>query len=936
MEVEESMMKSVRFILLILCAAMAFGSFQCRAHAAGFYQNPNITLSPDKMAWTVHEELPGNTDPGNQINPACWYPKGTRVLTNVKSSLHEPETGEHLYRYKRKGLVPVGGWEVVFRAAKCIHPDFPAFHGMQFVSSRCYGCYYSAWNAWCADCGEPLDSGHIYMSRNKIQTVTKIDLNLDYYYCCPSCGHLEQGRGIFHECQGVSANRYKVVYHANADDALGSVEPSFHIYGNSDVYEGEEVTPVKKLNQNNFTRTGYCFLGWNTRPEGNGQAFQDGQEILNLTSENYDAQSSQGTVDLYAQWKKIPEIADLVLSAEVNLTANGGRGAVDLKWSQPDENRKVYLVYQKRKGEKFVRVCGSDGEETLTNSSSAGEALTGEENRDGYACAWPVNVGFQDAEEMMGTKAADLQAPDRIDADGIKKELAGDGMIRLSFNAPKDKGTVYYHQVESYLKDSEKLLRVSNITETEVITGVVGFYYRIDGEKETEVTAANADNKENLLTATSLVIKILDCTQYLHLAAVDRAGNVGESLTVRIMPEDIDVAWKLHTEQMQADCVLGDLDYGSVADAGERAYYVRADGKTPFLLKYAGTMDGIPRKNYQIDRGEFCFCLTDPETKGQYTVLLPCGRLLETEETDARQWKRQFSGTDILQPSVYGKAFRIRKGKRLEICHSFTLDQKYHGKTIVVYPKIGAAFGDNIEFSDGGEDIRNRITIIGDGQAPQINGMENFKELLTNDFEREKNPVLDLSAEDELSGVQSFYAVLRNLDLGGEISCYPDGDGHIRIDLSEDNPLLLGNLKLTVYAKDRVGNERILEDEAVVFGLSARIVRMLPPYLPEFKRGESGWLQVTVWGYAERLEIQFPEEFASEDPSLNQIFEYAVPKESQKEEIAFMVPLYLEKSKEYQITVRAFKGDGMLERRPVLCTLRVEDTVLDEIRTRLR
>lgn len=1157
------MNKSKRIYLLILCAALALEMFQCRAHAGGFYQNPNITLSPDKKAWTVKEDLPENTNPQNWVNPACWYPEGTEILTGIESSLNKPKTGEHLYRYKRKGIVPVSKWEVVYRTARCIHPDYPVFHGMQFTSSICSGCYYSGWNAWCADCGETLDSGYVYMSKKKIRTMKEIDLNLDYYYGCPSCGHLEQGRSIFHECKGVSANRYRVVYHANAGDASGSVRPSFHMYNNSVLYEGKEVTPVKKLSKNNFTRTGYCFLGWNTKPGGNGKTYQDGQEIWNLTSENYDAESGKGTVDLYAQWKKVngtltvdpgkgqyqgksgiseykigyeeklrvrsrdvtppegflvsfdtmggkeiksvrekihfsewkleepargvltgevyqylgkngqrdrisamyqeegivlPEPVkkgysfegwyldrecrvpagkagdlyspvsditlyahwvDLVLSAKVNLKENAGKGAVDLKWSQPDGNRKVYLVYQKRKGEEYTRVyesgdesmslntvrftyCGREesyqvpasgfyeleisakgqdafqgagvsadwdvktfylekgdlltirvnlqdpheienGNKTEILSQNrgillrAGEGVSsGERNRDGYASVRPVNVGFHDAKKLIGTEAVDLRAPNKIDVGGIKKEAAENGKIRLSFTAPEDKGTVYYHQVKSYQKGSEKLLCVSNITCTEVITGVAGYYYRIDGEQEAEVTSANADNKKKLLTMPSLVINLLDKTQYLHLAAVDRAGNVGKTLTVRIMPEDIDVAWKLHTEQMRADSILGDQDYGSVVSAGEKAYYVRADGETPFLLKYAGSMEGIPRKNYQIDRAGFDFRLSDLRTQGRYTVLLAPGRLSETEETDACQWERQFSGRDILQPAMYGKALRTNKGRRLEICHSFTLDQKYHGKTILVSPMVGAAFGDGIEFSSEEEDASNGIALIGDGKAPQINGMKDLEELLSGDRDREKKPVLDLSAEDELSGVESFYAVLRNVDNNSETSCYPDEDGHIRIDLSEDNPLLLGNLKLTVYARDRVGNERIVEEGAAVFGLSARIEKMLPPYLPEFKRGESGWLKVTVWGYAERLEIQFPEEFTSADPSLDQIFEYAIPEESRKEEIAFMVPLYLEKSKEYQITVRAFKGDGMLERHPVLCTLHVEDTVLDEIRTRLR
>lgn len=64
------------------------------------------------------------------------------------------------------------------------------------------------------------------------------------------------------------------------------------------------------LRQNDFTRSGYDFIGWNTDPNGNGAAFpntpydmgdmySDGySRIYNLTTEPYD------TFTLYAQWRK--------------------------------------------------------------------------------------------------------------------------------------------------------------------------------------------------------------------------------------------------------------------------------------------------------------------------------------------------------------------------------------------------------------------------------------------------------------------------------------------------------------------------------------------------------------------------------------------------------------------------------------------------------
>jgi uncharacterized repeat protein (TIGR02543 family) len=51
------------------------------------------------------------------------------------------------------------------------------------------------------------------------------------------------------------------------------------------------------LNSNTFTREGYVFTGWNTKPDGTGTAYADGTEIL-----------LSGDLTLYAQWSGKPVI----------------------------------------------------------------------------------------------------------------------------------------------------------------------------------------------------------------------------------------------------------------------------------------------------------------------------------------------------------------------------------------------------------------------------------------------------------------------------------------------------------------------------------------------------------------------------------------------------------------------------------------------------
>ena len=64
-----------------------------------------------------------------------------------------------------------------------------------------------------------------------------------------------------------------------------------------------------------FSRPGYVFTGWNTRANGSGVAYNDGDELMNLTC------STKGvTVLLYAQWEPI--------SYRICFDANGGSGSM--------------------------------------------------------------------------------------------------------------------------------------------------------------------------------------------------------------------------------------------------------------------------------------------------------------------------------------------------------------------------------------------------------------------------------------------------------------------------------------------------------------------------------------------------------------------------------------------------------------------------------
>ena len=66
-----------------------------------------------------------------------------------------------------------------------------------------------------------------------------------------------------------------------------------------------------ELTANSFTRSGYIFVGWNTKTDGSGDSYSDQQHISNSTS--------GATVTLYAQWRKSYTSGRYVVDSDLNM-----------------------------------------------------------------------------------------------------------------------------------------------------------------------------------------------------------------------------------------------------------------------------------------------------------------------------------------------------------------------------------------------------------------------------------------------------------------------------------------------------------------------------------------------------------------------------------------------------------------------------------------
>lgn len=83
-----------------------------------------------------------------------------------------------------------------------------------------------------------------------------------------------------------TANNYTIIYNGNGNTG-GSTAYSSHTY---------DVT--KQLTSNGYTKTGYKFMGWNTKADGTGSSYSNNAYVINLAGYT----QNNDSITLYAQW----------------------------------------------------------------------------------------------------------------------------------------------------------------------------------------------------------------------------------------------------------------------------------------------------------------------------------------------------------------------------------------------------------------------------------------------------------------------------------------------------------------------------------------------------------------------------------------------------------------------------------------------------------
>ncbi len=600
------------------------------------------------------------------------------------------------------------------------------------------------------------------------------------------------------------------------------------------------------------------------------------------------------------------------------------------------------LFYERDCGVTFL--CGYEENEIISLSAAYGgsnyinaeccfnfQEYIGLQEGDGKLCISTEMVYLSGETQLNGVAANDYAPPFIIAEDTVVLTGVRDDEIRVSFEKPQDAGTLYYHKVESVDRKTNQKLCTSNETENVLISGVVGYYYIVDFRANTQV-----DKQGNYLSDSSnnpfLLVQMEQEEQYLHIAPVDKAGNLGEPLHLKLARSSI-YNWPLLTEKIS-------IQEGSNVKASlqENAYYIRADGVTPFRLEGIGYVYGNAGPQYQITHMSVIYSSQLSDRENIFTVITPMQSVLSegVKTYSMQELHKKAEGEGILLDGGYTITKRYNNGKNLLWLQEFILPSEIDGQRLQLIPQAAVQGEQGFIYSDGTRDRMNGVCIIADGKGPKIDGEEQLEEIQYLDLTVGETMKIFLSAQDEGSGLAKFYVEIKNMD-NGMVRRYEDTmlTGQIVFEVTEEDLVFAGEFQIMVVAEDAVGNRTVEGSNLLGVGLQAYVERVLEPHNASFKRGESGILHIQTMGYVERVEILLPEMLVQEGEPTEIVYVYPLSEYLQTESLEFVIPLKAPEGVS-TIQVKAYKAGTELEKQPQYLTIEVQGSILDELRTRLR
>ena len=217
--------------------------------------------------------------------------------------------------------------------------------------------------------------------------------------------------------------------------------------------------------------------------------------VNNIVDVNYVYVAAVDAVGNIGTAVEVP-VPKLTLGNTIDLTAEDGKGGVKLTWTIDLPQEKVYDIYQQALGE---TTWSKINDKTASTS-------------------------------MLTSTSKDLVAPNAPTVTVLGIE---DDKIKIN-QTSTDNGSTYSFYAEAYDKANTSILlsRSNQVIET-ITTGVKGYYYVTDNNEENDFDIANA----TYISGENLELDIEHNGEYVHIKAVDNAGNVSEESSALIWIE---------------------------------------------------------------------------------------------------------------------------------------------------------------------------------------------------------------------------------------------------------------------------------------------------------------------------------------------------------------------------------------------------------------
>lgn len=591
---------------------------------------------------------------------------------------------------------------------------------------------------------------------------------------------------------------------------------------------------------------------------------------------------------------------------------------------------------------------------------------------DGNAVIFGAELGIFKSNELKGIVASDETAPN---TPSLKRKAVEDdndfSKTTIIWNDPGDNGTTYQHQVKSFYAETMAPMLESNITTDVITSGVKGYRIIIDDKEDTVVTKDNSDYQTENFYAVKDMKKTE--TKYIHVAAVDGAGNIGETAHLKL---GSNIGAQVYYPIETTPIVIKGLDDNVYKKDG--SYFVKADGKTPFYLSTNGLIsevgDAVPSANYQVNALAFNVSNNGSKQKYNYYRQNDSTDIGKINIDDVTKTVSGVAENSYFGDYSYFEMSRYNNLRNISLNIAYIMDDSLNNMKLHVTPQATAyqttdKFNNtSYTYSNDAADELNGIDLIADGKAPEISGdgyefLKNIDNIDVGDYPDDYEIAIDV--KDDESGLKEFYIVIENEDnkktqtFTGTIS--DDGkNGTITINIINDDLLFQGDVNFVIYASDNVGNETEESKGLGEFGLRTQITSQTSidtigdNGCITFKKGETGVLIVRTSGYADQVQVKFPDDFAMSgfDTVKNYYYEKPISGGDTNEEdlrrfgvrteiIRFPIPYDIEEKDAYDIEITAFKnGDSIVVNETVgVRTLsehqkfNISGSLLDNLRT---